>query len=1145
MEDVTGREIIAAGSDIRNHLPQKISTSSVTVSPTTQFGKGSLPIALYTTQPQGAKEFTFYPFSYCLAITEELKSGYSFQGLTPVFSPDEIRTANVSNISNASDLLTLPKDLPQRVRDLATQITQGKNNNYDKLEAIIGYLQQYTYDKDNAPTPFGKDAVDYFLFEDKRGVCSTFSSAFVVMARAVGIPARVVGGWAIAPVDSEQIVKADQAHQWAEVPFDGLGWVTFEATPGGPTTRVLGGSNPPSPTPTKTPNTTSTPILDTKTSLELENGLKLRLNKLSDNRSLLCYSNNPGTSTAQAYDLPPKIPIFEVSGAAHTNYLRVAIGEEYNNGNWTQMDAIFLNYQNNTSLQALVRSNYKLPVNGLPLALMSEPQQQPSNLYTDIISLKPSDPTQEINSGVIPTSLFLQKLNISGRYRPGIDVFYADAPLSSYTWQSNIFDFSLAQLNSDTTIIDTKYSAMPSDLPIRIKRLAQQITTSATTPYQKAKALESYLQTHYEYRLGKDDPDFDKKPLSQDPVDWFLFDHKRGTCCNFSSAFVVLARSIGLPARVVSGWPISSNEKSQIIYADQAHQWTEVAFSNLGWVTFDPTGGGALSRVPVASKQTPAPDKSAKETTTTEIISTSNVIHSGEAFNVSGIVKSERGAPVDGISVEIYINSQKKTTDGVLIGKGATVQGTFDIEAVIPDVTDLGNYQLLAHSLGNNKYLESWSDPQIKVVADTAITLNVPERVKISETVTLQGKLTAKNAKLISGQRIDIYINNVLENQFATDSEGQFTWKESFNQPGVLTIEVKYPGSDFQIQSSQKIQLQVLIPTMLSLEVQENVKTEDSMVIKGTLRQEKTNDPIPNQPIKIIIDGQSIEEKITTDQNGGFSIEHVFSNPENNQIEAKFVGDSTYWESDSRINILVETLAPSRSPFVVISVVLAIIAMFTLTLVIFLRQKRGRLKVAPQPEIPASGEKQLPGNYLKIEFPQIRQFLPHVWGFGDELGIVCHLANQDGTPLVGQSVLMTIGQETFDDLTDKDGNVKLRYTFKRKGEYNLKAYYNDTSGSKNVKVECRLRIVDYREEIVDIFKALSIWLRNVGIKFAPEATPREIQRATLQSRGDISTAALESIVSYFEEANFSLHPISRNTYEDMYLAQTKIKEHEQ
>ena len=82
-------------------------------------------------------------------------------------------------------------------------------------------------------------------------------------------------------------------------------------------------------------------------------------------------------------------------------------------------------------------------------------------------------------------------------------------------------------------------------------------------------------------------------------MDWFLFDEKKGTCGQFSSAFVVLARSVGIPARVVSGWYIGPVGVPQTVRSNQAHQWAEVALAGPGWTTFDPTAeDGAPFRAP-------------------------------------------------------------------------------------------------------------------------------------------------------------------------------------------------------------------------------------------------------------------------------------------------------------------------------------------------------------------------------------------------------------------------------------------------------------------------------------------------------------------------------------------------------------------
>ncbi|MCH6570128.1 MAG: transglutaminase domain-containing protein, partial [Acidobacteria bacterium] len=180
------------------------------------------------------------PNSLTLETETPITSSYQWSAVLPNLDPQALASARTANLSDS--LLQLPV-LPDRVSELARQITEGKDNDFQRLEAIRQHLlTNYTYDLENTAPPPGQDGVDYFLFEDRRGVCTSFSSAFVVLARSIGIPARIVGGWAVSPTADLQPVRAFQAHQWAEVPFEGLGWVTFDATPGGPTSRVILGT---------------------------------------------------------------------------------------------------------------------------------------------------------------------------------------------------------------------------------------------------------------------------------------------------------------------------------------------------------------------------------------------------------------------------------------------------------------------------------------------------------------------------------------------------------------------------------------------------------------------------------------------------------------------------------------------------------------------------------------------------------------------------------------------------------------------------------------------------------------------------------------------------------------------------------------
>ena len=208
--------------------------------------------------------------------------------------------------------------------------------------------------------------------------------------------------------------------------------------------------------------------------------------------------------------------------------------------------------------------------------------------------MEPAGQTANLPSGPVPVSLDLQSVGMRGVYYPFSSTFRLPEQATTHSWTSRIASFQAQDLERAGAAGDSTYLQLPTDLPARIQQLAQQVTSDYTSPYAKTKALEVYLQTQYTYRFA--DSPYDLPQPGRDPVDWFLFDHREGTCGVFSSAFVVMARSVGIPARVVSGWAISQTAGTQIVRADQAHQWAEVALEGIGWVTFEPTASGGAHR---------------------------------------------------------------------------------------------------------------------------------------------------------------------------------------------------------------------------------------------------------------------------------------------------------------------------------------------------------------------------------------------------------------------------------------------------------------------------------------------------------------------------------------------------------------------
>ncbi|WP_455717013.1 transglutaminase-like domain-containing protein, partial [Anaerosporobacter sp.] len=133
------------------------------------------------------------------------------------------------------DYTSLPKTLPDRVYELAEELTRGLTTDYDKMKAIEGYLNSMTYTTKMIRPDEGEDFVDCFLFEKKEGYCTYFASSMAVMGRCLGIPTRYVEGFYVDYKDKQgryYTVKNSDAHAWVEVYFDGVGWIPFEPTPG-------------------------------------------------------------------------------------------------------------------------------------------------------------------------------------------------------------------------------------------------------------------------------------------------------------------------------------------------------------------------------------------------------------------------------------------------------------------------------------------------------------------------------------------------------------------------------------------------------------------------------------------------------------------------------------------------------------------------------------------------------------------------------------------------------------------------------------------------------------------------------------------------------------------------------------------------
>lgn len=168
-------------------------------------------------------------------------TAYTAESLITLPSVDALRAARLEDVppSLLARYTELPGGIPPRVAALAREVAgldaaagEAAISPYDQARALEAFLQQYPYSLDVGLPPPDGDMVDYFLFDLQTGFCDYYATAMVVMARSLGLPARLAIGFLPQPPNEqgEQVLRQIDSHSWAEVYFAGYGWIEFDPT---------------------------------------------------------------------------------------------------------------------------------------------------------------------------------------------------------------------------------------------------------------------------------------------------------------------------------------------------------------------------------------------------------------------------------------------------------------------------------------------------------------------------------------------------------------------------------------------------------------------------------------------------------------------------------------------------------------------------------------------------------------------------------------------------------------------------------------------------------------------------------------------------------------------------------------------------
>ena len=202
-------------------------------------------------------------------------------------------------------------------------------------------------------------------------------------------------------------------------------------------------------------------------------------------------------------------------------------------------------------------------------------------------------------------ALNISSWNATPALRPG-ETYQVDAIVSNPTIEA-----LRASGTEYPEWVRERYLQLPDNFSPRIQALAQEITAGSETPYEKTAAITQYLRDNIEYS-----PSIPAAPALSDPLEWILFEHKKGYCVYYATFEVLMLRSLGIPARMVVGFSqgagATSEEEGGVIEdfsissftvrKRNAHAWPEVYFPGMGWVEFEPTENQAPLNRPLAPR---------------------------------------------------------------------------------------------------------------------------------------------------------------------------------------------------------------------------------------------------------------------------------------------------------------------------------------------------------------------------------------------------------------------------------------------------------------------------------------------------------------------------------------------------------------
>jgi hypothetical protein len=620
--------------------------------------------------------------------------------------------------------------------------------------------------------------------------------------------------------------------------------------------------------------------------------------------------------------------------------------------------------------------------------------------------------------------------------------------------------------------------------------------------------------------------------------------------------------------------------------------------------------------------------------TATSVESMNEAATRGNSFWINGTVLTENNESVNSMNIFVLL-TRSKETEGIIVGRGHTEQGNFQIISALPSFLEIGAYRVLLISVGTTQYAPSESESTLIVRATTSLVFSAQEEFLLGHGA-IYGGLSWDNKTGFADAPIMLEITSLTaptetwQIQELTFKDGTFRIENSFDNEGQYEVKAAFLNNEFVLGSNATcmVTLKRGLPTinvfgeptairgeifningtigfedmkvqgepvtvyfddkMLTvIESEENgsyvgaflidpeeklglhnftvaVGKDNASVTLNVLVKSKTTlttqltdvdggaflllsaslSDDHGQPIKgaeIALDGYGLSHK--TDENGNLRLllDNIAFWPQEASLTAKFEGSSLHLPSATQNKV-------DLKPTITLLFLVPLVSSFLVITASLYHKFSGKRREMPQlaneavvlkKRLVLAKEhtyKSQASQPLKISLLDILSPFPNVWGINEEMHIEIAIEDNILKKQETTEVKVLIDGENAGFVSiSLQSRSKVCFVFVEKGEHTVRAILPATSWRPQIDAEIGVRIVDYTEENVRLYKRFLEKLPSFDVHATEKMTAREIESLLLKE-DKFDSEGVDKLTMLFEKAEYSNHMTARRDYETMYLS---------